>query len=101
VWYEITSSPTSRPPLPSVLLARPTTAERIRGVIFDVQENQVVVYPYSEKAVGGDAKRAKRKIRKYWDKSIQQRADRKVQTSDFIGGRHRQSGRHVPNRLAV
>lgn len=35
-------------------------------VIFDIQENHLVVYPYSSKIVGVDPKYQKRKIRTYW-----------------------------------
>lgn len=85
VWYEIDVI-TDIPPTAAFGFAGQTNygAEDSGRVIFDVQENHVVVYPYSEKAVGGDAKWTKRKIRKYWDKSIQDRADRKVKDSDFI-----------------
>ena len=36
-------------------------------VIFDIQEEVLVVYPFSEKVKDGDAKWHKRKIRNYWD----------------------------------
>jgi len=35
-------------------------------VIFDIQETDLVAYPYSEKALGGDAKWHKQKLRTYW-----------------------------------
>ncbi|MFZ4579224.1 MAG: zinc-dependent metalloprotease [Myxococcota bacterium] len=35
-------------------------------VVFDIQENYLVVYPFSEKVMGGDAKWNKKKIRTYW-----------------------------------
>jgi hypothetical protein len=53
-------------------------------IVFDIQENFLVVYPYVEPVLGGDAKWSKRKIRKYWDDSVRNRADRKVRDSDFI-----------------
>lgn len=53
-------------------------------IIFDIQENFVVVYPYAEPVVGGDSKWNKVKIRKYWDESIRNRPTREVLESDFI-----------------
>lgn len=53
-------------------------------VLFDIQENFLVVYPYTEPVVGGDGQWNKRKIRKYWDESIRSRANREVLDSDFI-----------------
>ncbi len=53
-------------------------------VIFDIQENYLVVYPYTESVLGADAAWNKRKIRKYWDDSVRNRPDRDVLDSDFI-----------------
>ena len=53
-------------------------------VIFDIEENYLVVYPYAEPVVGADAAWNKRKIRKYWDESVRNRPGREVLDSDFI-----------------
>lgn len=84
VWYEF-----------QVVSAMPSTAAfgfvgqtnfggKQGKVIFDIQENALVVYPYAESVVGGDAKWNKRKIRKYWDPEVRNRAGREVLDSDFI-----------------
>ena len=84
VWYEF-----------QVVSAMPSTAAfgfvgqtnfggKQGKVIFDIQENALVVYPYAEAVVGGDAQWNKRKIRKYWDESVRNRASRDVQESDFV-----------------
>ncbi len=39
-------------------------------VVFDIQENVIVEYPYSETVVGADAQWNKKKIRKYWDPAL-------------------------------
>ncbi len=53
-------------------------------VIFDIEENAIVVYPYTEAVVGADAQWSKRKIRKYWDDAVRNRPSREVLDSDFI-----------------
>ncbi len=85
VWYEIDMI-TDVPPTAAFGFAGQTNfgGEDAGKVMFDVQENFLVVYPTTEKVVGGGAKWNKRKIRKYWDSSVMGRDSKKVLDSDFI-----------------
>ncbi|MSQ81554.1 MAG: hypothetical protein EXR77_01385 [Myxococcales bacterium] len=85
VWYEIDMI-TDIPPTAAFGFAGQTNfgGEDSGKVMFDVQENNLVVYPVTEKVIGSDAKWSKRKIRKYWDATVTDRADKVVKDSDFI-----------------
>lgn len=53
-------------------------------VLFDIEENLLIVYPYGEGVLGADSKWNKKKFRKYWDPAVRDRKDSKVVDSDFI-----------------
>lgn len=54
-------------------------------VLFDVQEKYLIVYPYAETVLGGDAKWNKKKVRKYWDPALRSAAHgRDVKDEDFV-----------------
>lgn len=84
VWYEM-----------AIVTAMPTTAsfgfvglmnfgDKEGKILFDVQEKYLIVYPYTETVLGGDAKWNKRKVRKYWDDSVRNRAGNDIRDDDFI-----------------
>jgi hypothetical protein len=84
VWYEfqvVSSMPSSAA---FGFVGQSNFGGKTGKVVFDVQENFVVVYPYAESVLGADAAWNKRKIRKYWDESVRNRAGSAVLDSDFV-----------------
>jgi hypothetical protein len=66
VWYEMGVISDMPPQSGLGFVGQVNFGDSDGKVVFDIQENFLVVYPFTERVLGADAKWTKKKIRTYW-----------------------------------